>query len=190
MKWTFVFLITAVIVFFFESTVSINWNYFSFTPNLALTRPWTFITSIFLHADISHLFFNMFALLIFGSVLESRIGSRGFIIIFFLAGIIGSIGYMITANNSSIPAIGASGAIYGVLGALAILMPRMIVWVWGIPMPMIAAAGFWTLTEFLGFFYPSSIARGAHLGGLFVGIVYGLYLKNQERKYRLIIKNH
>ena len=190
MKWTFVFLITAVAVFFLQSTGLFDWRLFAFTPGLALERLWTFITSIFLHADFTHLFFNMFALLIFGTVLESRIGSKNFIIIFFVSGIVGSLGYMITTRNPSIPAIGASGAVYGILGALAILMPKMVVFVWGIPMPMIAAAGFWTLTEFLGLFYPSGIARGAHLGGLFIGIIYGLYLRNQEKKYRLILKEY
>ncbi len=189
-RWTFVFLITAVIVFFLEFYVPIDWNYFSFTPKLALERPWTFITSIFLHANFPHLFFNMFALFMFGLFLESRIGPRHYLILFFLAGIFGSIGYMITASDPSIPAIGASGAIYGILGASAVLMPRMIVWVMGIPMPMVAAAFLWVVLELLGLFSAASgIAHAAHLGGIVVGFAYGFYIRRIEKKrYRHIFK--
>ncbi len=189
-RWTFVFLIACVIVFFLELTVPINWDYFSFTPNLALERPWTFITSIFLHANFTHLFFNMFALFMFGLFLEGRIGSKHYLILFFLAGIAGSIGYMITAGNPSIPAIGASGAIYGILGTSAVLMPRMIVWVSGIPMPMIVAAGFWVALEILGVFVPrGNIASAAHLGGIIIGFIYGFYIRRTEKKrYRHLFK--
>lgn len=121
----------------------------------------------------------------FGLVLENRIGSGKFVFIYFLAGIVGSIGYTLTATNPMIPAIGASGAIYGVMGTLAVLMPFAMVWIGGFfPMPMIFAAIFWTISEFLGLFAPSGIARGAHLGGLFIGFLFGLYLRRQESKYQ------
>ena len=98
----------------------------------------------------------------------------------------GNLGYMITAPNSSIPGVGASGAIYGVMGALAILYPFLIVYVAGLlPMPMILAAAFWALMELFGLFYPSAIAHGAHLGGLFIGILMGLYIRNKMNRYRV-----
>jgi membrane associated rhomboid family serine protease len=139
---------------------------------------------MFLHANISHLFFNMFALFIFGLALENEIGPKHFLSIYFLAGIAGSIGYMITASNPLIPALGASGAIYGAMGALAMLMPFMMVWVMGmVPLPMIAMAIIWALMEFFGIFdIGSGIAHGAHLGGLFIGMVYGLVLRMIKKK--------
>jgi hypothetical protein len=181
-RWTFVFIIACTAVFLIQQTGIFDWQLFAFTPALALERPWTFVTSIFLHADFSHIFFNMFALFMFGIVLENKIGSKHFIIIFFLSGIIGSVGYMITASDPMIPAIGASGAIYGILGALAVVMPLMTVWVVGIPMPMIVAAVVWIALEVFGMFSPSSIAHGAHLGGVVVGIIYGIYLRMSERR--------
>jgi membrane associated rhomboid family serine protease len=177
-RWTFIFIGVCVAVFLLEA-IGDWWVYFSFIPSLAFTNPWTFVTSIFLHADISHLFFNMFALFIFGVYLESRIKEVDFLLLFFLAGIAGNLGYMVTAGDPTIPGIGASGAIYGVIGALAILTPFAIVYVGYLPMPMIVAAFFWAASEFLGLFIPSRIAHGSHLGGLFFGIVYGFYLRQQ-----------
>lgn len=118
----------------------------------------------------------------FGIYLESRIKTRDFLLIFFLSGIAGNLGYLVTASNPMIPGIGASGAVYGIMGSLAILMPHAIVYIGYIPMPMIIAAFFWGITEFLGLFVPSGIAHGAHLGGLFFGIAYGLHLKSNLRK--------
>ncbi len=154
-------------------------QYFYFVPAFALSRPWTFITSIFLHADFSHLFFNMFALWIFGMHLERQLSRTQYLAIFFLAGIVGNLGYMVTAPNATTPGLGASGAIYGVMGTLALLMPSMIVFVGGIPMPMFVAAFVWALTEYLGLFAPGNIAHGSHLAGLFIGIGYGLYLRRK-----------
>ncbi len=183
LNWTLTFLIIAVLVFFLQLTNIFDWQLFAFTPALAFDMPWTFITSIFLHGDLTHLFFNMFALLMFGLALENRIGARNYLIIFFVAGILGSIGYMITARNPLTPAVGMSGAIYGTMGALAMIMPGTMVFIGGFfPMPMIFAVFFWGISEFLGLFTPSSIARAAHLGGLFIGILYGLYLRRQESK--------
>jgi hypothetical protein len=136
------------------------------------------VTSIFFHADLNHLVFNMFALYFFGSHLERMIGGRLYASLFFISGIVGNLGYMVTASSPKIPALGASGAIYGVIGSLAILAPFMIVLIYGlVPLPMIAAAFLWALMDFLGLFIPSGIAHGAHLGGILVGAVFGVYIR-------------
>ncbi len=184
LNWSLTFLIISVIVFFLQFLNIFDWKLFAFTPALALQQPWTFITAIFLHADLTHLFFNMFALLMFGLALENRIGPRNYLIVFFLAGILGSVGYLLTASNPLTPAIGMSGSIYGIMGALAMIMPGAMVFIGGFfPMPMIFAVFFWGISEFLGLFYPSGIARGAHLAGLFIGILYGIYIRKLEAKY-------
>ena len=87
---------------------------------------------------------------------------------------------MITASVSAnnIPAIGASGAVYGLLGTLTVLAPFMSVYIWGIlPVPMIVLAGIYAVVDITGFAQPDGIAHGAHIAGMLVGIVFGLYLK-------------
>lgn len=159
---------------------------FSFIPILAFTQPWRFVTSIFLHANIAHLFFNMFALIMFGNYLELKIGSKRYLTIFFLAGIVGNLAYWLTDPESLIPAVGASGAIYGVIGALAVIQPELMVYVGYVPMPIIVAAILWALISIVGMFTPSNIAHQAHLAGLVVGAIYGYRIRKEERKKAFI----
>lgn len=173
-----------VVIFIFEFIFPLVQN-FSLVPARALSEPWMFITSMFLHDDsgISHILFNMFALFMFGTYLESRITKKHFILIYFLSGIVGNIGYMVTAPSSTTPGLGASGAIYGVMVTLAVLMPYATVYAMGIPMPMIVAAFFWAILEIFGVFVPSgNIASGAHLGGILAGVVFGVYLRSLRRR--------
>ncbi len=179
--WTFVFIAASVLGFIFQQTNSL-WVYFVFIPAYAARFPWMLVTSIFFHTDLNHLVFNMFALYFFGSHLERMIGGRVYASLFLLSGIVGNLGYMATASSLRIPALGASGAIYGVIGSLAILAPLMIVLIYGlVPIPMIAAAFLWALMDFLGLFIPSGIAHGAHLSGMLVGAVVGLYIRLRMR---------
>ncbi len=193
-KWTYILIGISVVGYILQHTLGsrvgigiqlsgINlerplWFLFSFVPLLAFDMPWMFVTSIFLHADLSHLFFNMFSLLIFGMYLERMVGRRLFLILFFVAGIIGNVGYILTSSNALIPAIGASGAIYGVMGTLAVLAPFLLIFIYGIiPLPMIIAAGAFAVLDIMGLLVPSGIAHGAHLAGMVVGIGAGLYLR-------------
>ena len=193
-KWTYILIGISVVGYILQHTVAsqvgigiqlsgINlerplWFLFSFVPLLAFDMPWMFVTSIFLHADLSHLLFNMFSLLIFGIYLERMVGQRLFLILFFVAGIIGNVGYILTSSNALIPAIGASGAIYGVMGTLAVLAPFLLIFIYGIiPLPMIIAAGAFAALDIMGLLVPSGIAHGAHLAGMVVGIGVGLYLR-------------
>ena len=119
----------------------------------------------------------MLVLFFLGINLERSIGRKAFVTLFFISGIVGNIGYLITAGDPFTPAIGASGAIYGIIGALATLAPMMMVFIGMMPMPMILVAVFWGFMDFAGLFAPSDIAHGAHLGGMFVGIAFGLYVR-------------
>lgn len=187
-SWTFIFIILCVIVFIIQNVTDL-WIYFAFFPAASLSFPWMFITSIFLHADLSHLFFNMIALFFFGTSLERLIGRNAFVALFLLSGLVGNLGYMITTTNLHIPAIGASGAIYGVMGTLAVLEPFTMVYIYGIlPLPMIAAAILWGLLDFTGLFAPSGIAHGAHLGGMFVGVFLGIYYRLRVRTRNLQVR--
>jgi membrane associated rhomboid family serine protease len=179
-KWTFIFIAACVVVFIAEFIVPYFFEQLSFIPALSYSEPWRFVSSVFLHASIDHLFFNMFALFIFGMYLESVIGRKKFIIIFFLTGIAGNLAYLMISPQGIIPAVGASGAIYGIMGTLAILRPTLIVYVGVIPMPMIVAAVLWTIIEFLGLFVPGNIAHEAHLAGLFLGGLIGFILRRRK----------
>lgn len=177
LNWTSTFIVTCVVGFIFQNITSL-WIYLAFYPRVAFRAPWMFITSIFLHADLSHLFFNIVALLFFGTSLERLIGRRVFPILFLSSGVIGNIGYLITDPASRIPAIGASGAIYGVIGALATLQPFALVFIYGfLPLPLIVAAALWVLLDLVGLFAPSEVAHGAHLGGMVVGVLFGVYYR-------------
>ena len=147
--------------------------WFALVSAQVFSRPWTIVTHIFLHGDLMHLGSNMFALLLFGSILEKEIGSRRFLLVFFASGIVSSAADVMFYPST----IGASGAIFGILGLLAVLKPKMIVWVLGVPMYMVVAAGVWALLDLTGMFYPSNVAHAAHLFGLGFGIALGLLMR-------------
>lgn len=158
--------------------------YLAFTPALITRYPWTIVSSMFLHLDFSHLLFNMFALLIFGTALERRISRSVFATLFIVSGVVGNLGYYLTASSPLVPVLGASGAIYGVVGALAVLEPFRVVYFYGmVPLPMIAAAAMWALGDLTGLFIPSQVAHGVHLVGMLVGVLTGLYIRRVGEYY-------
>ncbi|MFH1750324.1 MAG: rhomboid family intramembrane serine protease [Candidatus Micrarchaeota archaeon] len=154
---------------------------FAMTPSHLLTEPWTIITSMFLHGNFLHLFFNMFGLFMFGPFLEAKVGGRNLLILFFACGILGNMGYAVTSGFGNVPVIGASGAIYGILGALAILQPNLMVFVGFIPMPIYIAAVFWFFAEFAYGItgVQQGIANFAHLFGLFGGLIAGKFFRKE-----------
>jgi membrane associated rhomboid family serine protease len=142
---------------------------FLFIDSLKFTEPWRLITSIFAHGSPAHLLNNLFALILFGLVLEGRIGSRKVLWLFLVTGI---------AVNIISPyprSLGASGAIYGILGVLIALRPMMVIWLQWMPMPMIVAGVVWLVQDIFGVFYPSNVANLAHISGLFLGVAAGFY---------------
>ena len=148
------------------------------TQDLQIYR---FVTAIFLHGDITHLLYNLFALLFFGIILEKKIGSNIFLITFLLSGIIANI----IAVNFYTSSLGASGAIYGILGALTILAPFIMVWAFGLMMPMFIASILWIIADILralGAFGPTNIGSYAHLSGIAIGIIIGIYIKTTKPK--------
>ncbi len=189
MRWIALYLVLFIsLVFAFQVIFPSITDEFVLVSADAAARPWTLVTSIFLHGDITHLLYNMLALGLFGSLLEHVIGEKKFLLIFFATGLASS--FASTFLYSSV--LGASGAIFGVIGALAIMRPRQIVWALGVPMPMIVAAMAWGVLDVLGLFTPSNIANLGHLGGLFAGIVIGLYLRKlhpepkPRKKHRIV----
>ncbi len=142
----------------------------------------TIFTSMFLHGGFDHIFGNMWYLWIFGDNVEDKYGKFGFIVLYFLSGIAATFTHFITNIGSSIPAIGASGAISGILGAYLALFPKGGVTVsFGYmltQMPAFVVIGGWFLLQI--FFGAASLLGGvgsgiafwAHVGGFVFG--YGI----------------
>ncbi|RLJ03564.1 MAG: hypothetical protein DRP11_00250 [Candidatus Aenigmatarchaeota archaeon] len=146
---------------------------------LALSRepfmPYTLFTYIFVHADIQHLVSNMFALLIFGLILERLIGEREFLKVFFISGFASAGGLFFYDSI-----VGASGAIFGLIGALAVIRPKMMVYV-GVPLPMIGIAFVWGLLDLVGVLGTSgNVASASHLLGLLFGALLGLRYREES----------
>jgi len=143
-----------------------------------LTQPWTIVTNLFVHGGIWHLLFNMLAFYFFGSFLIRLLGVRTFLVIYFGGGILGNIFFMLLGSPFAI-VIGASGAIFSLGGALAVLMPRLRVYVFPIPAPI----PLWVavLAGFLILSFMPGIAWQGHLGGLVFGLIAGLILRRGIR---------
>ncbi|HIK02531.1 TPA: rhomboid family intramembrane serine protease [archaeon] len=181
MQWLALKISAAIFVFFIlQVFIGPLTEALALYPYLAVSQPWRLITHMFAHGGIEHLFYNLFALALFGTILEKIIGWRRFLSLFFVGGLAASIGTVVIYTYlgfSQTGSVGASGAIMAIIGTLAILRPRMIVYVTFIPLPMILAAVFWALLDILGAFNPFSTTNNyAHLVGLGFGIVYGLIL--------------
>ncbi len=147
---------------------------------------WMFVTSVFLHGGFAHILFNGYALFMFGPLLEQKLGQEKFLMFFLAAGIVGNLLYYATILAGIIPptpALGASGAIYGILGALAILMPDLVLLFFGvIPLRIGVMAIAWIILEFVGSFNPySGIGSAAHLGGLLFGLAYAKFVFTPPR---------
>jgi len=136
-------------------------------------------SSMFLHGGFGHLFGNMWFLWIFGDNLEKKLGRIKFLIFYILCGIGATLFYAILTENPSIPVIGASGAISGVLGGYFIRFPknRIKTLIPGffifhiISIPAILFGGIWFFYQFLSLGSNLNIAFLAHIGGFLIGIV-------------------
>ena len=154
-----------------------------------LSQPWTIVTNLFVHGNIWHLIFNMLTLYFFGTFLIRLIGIRDFLIIYFGGGILGNIFFMFFAIlRDSIfmdprflyaIVIGASGAIFALGGTLALLTPKLRVYIFPIPVPM----PLWVavLIGFAILSFMPGIAWQGHLGGLVFGLIAGLVLRRRIR---------
>ncbi len=155
---------------------------FGLIPSTVFEEPWRIITSIFIHGGFSHLFMNMLALYFFGTYIERIINEKELIKIYFIGGLTGSLIYVLLAFFSPFTplnsvVVGASGALFAVGGALAVLKPNLKVIIFPIPVPM----PMW-IAEALIFFFVSffpNVAWEGHLGGLIAGILLGLHYKKK-----------
>lgn len=135
---------------------------------------WQIFTYMFLHGGFMHIFFNMFVLWMFGRILEEVWGPKRFLTFYLICGLGAGLVNAIVMPNSPIPTIGASGAIYGLLMAFAILFPNQLIFLWFLfPIKAKYFVAIMAAIELFAGFNPNSpVAHFAHLGGMAFGYVY------------------
>ena len=149
------------------------------TPALVQQQPWTLFTALFIHASFTHILFNMISLFFLGSFFLRLVGEGDFLKVYFLGGLAGNLLYVLL-GPSMVPAVGASGAIFAIGGALAIMAPKLpvIVFPLPIPVPLWGAMVFFLLIGFV----ISGIAWQGHLGGFLFGMAAGWYFNKRRRR--------
>jgi membrane associated rhomboid family serine protease len=145
----------------------------------------TLVTSMFLHGSWSHVIGNMWYLWIFGDNVEDRVGHGRFIVFYLLCGFVAALGQVAVDPNSTLPTIGASGAIAGVMGAYFVLYPHsrvltLIPWIFLqiVELPAIMLLGFWFLMQLFSAgtlavtanTHGGGVAFAAHIAGFIAGV--------------------
>lgn len=186
-------LVAINILMFIATLINENFmvaNFAMFYPASPFFKPWQILTHMFMHGGFWHIFFNMYSLLMFGSILERSLGPKKFLIFYFVTGL-GAVALhtgvewmqarVFIANGAAqayqgllvIPTLGASGAIYGILIGFAMLYPQARLTLIFPPIPMTAK---WLVIIFAAIELFSGIngiqdgvAHFAHLGGMLFG---------------------
>jgi membrane associated rhomboid family serine protease len=157
----------------------------------------TLITSQFLHAGWLHIGGNMLFLYIFGDNVEDRMGHLRFLLFYLFCGIVAALTQVAVAPNATLPSLGASGAIAGVLGSYLVLFPSakvrtivfLFIFITLVTVPAIVLIGLWFLLQFFdGVASLSHVQQGmggvayfAHVGGFLTGLIITLFLRERLR---------
>jgi len=174
-------------------------TFLGLTPVLVPRQPWTILTAMFVQYDFWHILFNMVSLYFLGSFFLRAAGERNFLAVFFIGGLAGNLlyfllGYLVyqglipsALGDPFSPAIGASGAVFAIGAALAVLVPRVRVFIIPIPVPMplwIAILIFFVILIIVPILAPSlGIAWQGHLGGAVAGAIMGYLLRRRGQSY-------
>ena len=145
------------------------------------------VLSMFLHGDLIHLGMNMLFLFLSGDAVEREIGNLRFLGLYFACGIIAGLFHAYMHSTSNIPTIGASGAIFGILAAFAIIFPfRWFLQIFGIipiPLPAIIFVFITMISEtaYVSYGFIENVAHSAHIGGFLAGVFITLILIPKKR---------
>jgi membrane associated rhomboid family serine protease len=153
------------------------------------------VTSLFLHANLAHLFGNMWIFWIFANNIEDHLGHLRFLVFYLVAGLLATAAFIAVNPTSTVPLIGASGAIAGVMGAYLILFPTVGItsivpplFFFPFRVPAWVFLGFWLLGQFAVSSDAGQVAWEAHVGGFVVGAVYAMVMRRRilarGRRYR------
>ena len=170
------------LIVFLATMVLERYGFNNITSMLALNsvatgrfRIWQLFTYMFMHANWSHIIFNMFALWMFGYVLENYWGSRSFLVYYLVCGIGAGLCNLLVPGWGL--TVGASGAVYGILLAFGMLFPEERIYLYFL-MPIKAkwfVIGYAAIELFEGLFFADGVAHFAHLGGMLFGLLLILY---------------
>jgi len=138
---------------------------------------WQFVTYMFAHGGFSHIFFNMLALVMFGTAVEKAIGSKEFLLFYFVCGILsGALSFVtyLIFGNYGVFLLGASGAVYAVMFAYAVCYPRSKIYIWGlVPVPAPILVLIYAVIAIVDeVFYVSNISNITHLFGFLTAWLY------------------
>src|ERR671915_208383 len=178
--WVARFIIANAVVLLLLMTLFTSrevFQFLQFSPRTAFTRPWTFVTYMFVHAGLLHLLGNMLMLYVFGTAVESRMGSRNFILYYLYCGVGAAIFSLLLAGIMPVGAfVGASGAVLGVAVAFAYFWPDAELIVFPIPFPIRARTlviGLVVFDVIASRLWPNDgIAHIAHVGGALFGYLF------------------
>ena len=184
------------VVFFIVATILILVNtrfldYIALKPSniLAGKYLWTFLTSMFMHGGLFHLFANMISLMFVGSFVQKILGAKRYLYFYLISGLFAGLLFVLSglvfSTDLNTYAVGASGALFGLIGVLMLLTPNQPVYLMFIPIPIkmkYAAPGMLIVLWLISIAGNVPIGNMAHLGGLISGLVYGVYLKKKFKK--------
>jgi len=188
---TGIILINVVLFILFSiliSTKFLSIDYIALQPAniFAGQYVWTFLTSMFMHGGFFHLFVNMLSLFFIGSLIEKILGQKRYLVFYLISGLIAGLFFVLFSlffpADFSAYAVGASGALFGLVGILVLLTPNLPVYVMFIPIPIkmkYAAPGLLIALWIISATTSLGLGNTAHLGGLIVGLAYGLYLRTK-----------
>jgi membrane associated rhomboid family serine protease len=160
----------------------------------------TIFTSMFLHGSWFHVLSNMWVLFIFGDNVEDRMGSLRYLLFYLMSGMMAALTHVFFAPGLSVPTVGASGAIAGVLGAYFYLFPRarvmtfvpLFILPWFIEVPAVVFLGLWFVLQLfnglmVGSLAMEGIAWWAHIGGFIFGYI---LVRAFVRRPRVTVVHH
>ncbi|WP_236975445.1 rhomboid family intramembrane serine protease [Membranihabitans maritimus] len=205
--FTYFFLLSNILIYIYE--VSLGGNYLQVFFNTFGTVPKDFLnghklysvfTNMFLHGGMAHLVGNMLFLWIFGDNIEAVFGNIKFFLFYIAGGVIASLVHIGMNYQSTIPSLGASGAISAVLGAYLILFPRsrikmiFIIFFMTFYIPALFFIGFWFFQQFLSVYNEAGqmpaqtqgVAWWAHIGGFIFGVIVGFFFRTKAKTYEFV----
>ena len=196
-----IFVVEVIVTGYFQNTAATNAmleNYGAIPSKVLAGDISSVITSMFLHGGIAHLIGNMLFLFVFGDNIEDKFGRIKYVLAYIGWGIAAAYAHSFVAvaiGQGEIPAIGASGAISGVLGAYLVLFPRAKIFtiiaaffITTVRIPAIWYIPFWFIMQvILGFIdQTGGVAYAAHIGGFLAGMLTGYVLKNVIPRYGIV----
>lgn len=190
---TVIIILVNIAVFFYQNSLGnsefqIFINHYATIP-MNITHPAyggtadfsALVSSQFLHGGWLHLIGNMWALWLFGDNVEDRMGPFKFLLFYLICGVIGNTAHVLVNPISTVPTIGASGAIAGIMGAYFILFPKarvltlipIIIYPWLVDIPAFIYLGFWFFMQLTSGMTGSEaqVAFWAHIGGFAAGVI-------------------